>query len=202
MEQTYHASAQKNAVLVEGLNGLETLKMLGAESKIQRTWEESVGHISTWGTRSRFLSSSVSHVSNFVQSMTVVAVIIAGVYAISRGAMSQGGLIAIVMLTRQAIAPMAQVVSLATRYHRARTALQTLQEVMAMPVERPANKSFLHRANCRGIEFKDVNFTYPDQTLKALKDISLMIAPGERVGHHRPDRLRQDDPRQAAARTL
>ena len=79
VEQSYHASAQRNAVLIEGLNGLETLKMLGAEGKVQRTWEDSVGHISTWGTRSRFLASSVSHVSNFVQSTTLVAVVIAGV---------------------------------------------------------------------------------------------------------------------------
>ena len=183
VEQTYHASARKNAILVEGLNGLETLKILGAESKIQHTWEESVAHISRWSARSRFLSTSVSHLSNFVQSLTVVAVVIAGVYMISKGNMSQGGLIAIVILTRQAIAPMAQVVGLATRYHRARTAYETLQQVMAMPVERPVKKTFLHRSEMAGaIEFKDVSFTYPDQNMTALKDISLTIKPGERVG--------------------
>lgn len=183
VEQTFHASARKNAILVEGLNGLETLKMLGAESKIQHTWEEAVGHISRWSARSRFLSTSVNHIANFVQSITVVAVVIAGVYTISKGEMSQGGLIAVVILTRQAIAPMAQVVSLATRYHRARTALETLQEVMSMPVERPANKNFLHRAELQGaVEFKDVNFTYPDQNMLALKDLSVTIQAGERVG--------------------
>lgn len=183
VEQTYHASANKNAVLVEGLNGLETLKMLGAESKIQHTWEEAVGHISTWSARSRFLSASVTHISGLVQSVTVVAVVIAGVYLISNGALSQGGLIAIVMLTRQVLAPMTQVVSLATRYHQARTSLETLNEVMAMEVERPLSKTFLHRAGLRGeIEFKDMSFTYPGQNFKALKDISLKIAPGEKVG--------------------
>jgi ATP-binding cassette subfamily C protein LapB len=183
VEQTYHASARKNAVLVEGLNGLETLKMLGAESKVQTSWEEAVGHISTWSARSRFLSTSVNHLANFVQSITVVAVIIAGVYIISKGEMSQGGLIAIVMLTRQVIAPMAQVVGLATRYHQARTAMETLNEVMAMPVERPLNKTFLHRADMKGqIEFKDMCFSYPGQNFMALKDISIKIAPAEKVG--------------------
>lgn len=183
VEQTFHASARKNAVLVEGLNGLETLKVLGAESKIQNTWEEAVGHISNHSARSRFLSTSVNHLANFVQSLTVVAVVIAGVYVISKGEMSQGGLIAIVILTRQAIAPIAQVVGLTTRYHRAKTALQTLQQVMEMPVERPLNKTFLHRSELKGsIEFKDVCFTYPDQNVKALKDVSLTIGPGERVG--------------------
>lgn len=183
VEQTYHASARKNAVLVEGLNGLETLKMLGAESKIQRTWEESVGRISHWSAHSRFLSTSVNHLSSFVQSVTVVAVVIAGVYLVAQGSMSQGGLIAIVMLTRHAVAPMAQVVGLATRYHRAKTALATLQEVMEMPVERPVNKNFLHRAELQGdIEFSNVIFTYPEQSSPALKDLNVKINRGERVG--------------------
>lgn len=183
VEETYHASARKNAVLVEGLNGLETLKMLGAESKVQHTWEEAVGHISRWSARSRFLSTSVNHLASFVQGITVVAVVITGVYIISRGEMSQGGLIAVVILTRQAVAPMAQVVGLATRYNRAKTALQTLDQVMKMPVERAPNKNFLHRAELKGaIAFKDVSFTYPDQSMTALKDISVTIAPGERVG--------------------
>lgn len=183
VEETYHASARKNAVLVEGLNGLETLKMLGAESKVQTTWEEAVGHISTWSARSRFLSSSASHLASFVQSITVVAVVIAGVYIISNGGMSQGGLIAIVMLTRQVIAPMAQVVGLATRYHQARTAMDTLNEVMAMPIERPLNKTFLHRVGLKGdIEFKDMCFAYPGQNFNALKDISLKIGQAEKVG--------------------
>jgi ATP-binding cassette subfamily C protein LapB len=183
VEQTFNASARKNAILVEGLNGLETLKMLGAESKIQHTWEEAVSHISRWSAHSRFLSTSVNHLSHFVQSLTVVAVVIAGVYRISNGEMSQGGLIAIVILTRQAIAPMAQVVGLATRYHRARTALETLQQVMDMPVERPINKNFLHRAELKGaVDFKDVCFTYPGQNMAALKDVTMTIGAAERVG--------------------
>lgn len=183
VEKTFHSSAQKNAILVEGLSGIETIKTLGAESQLQRSWEESVSHIAKWGSRSRFLSSSVNHVANFVQSVTVVAVVIVGVYLISSGQMSQGGLIAVVILTRQAIGPMTQVVSLASRFHRAKIALGTLGEIMKLPVERPPNKTFLHRSRFDGkIELKDVCFTFPEQSVEALKNISLTINPGERVG--------------------
>lgn len=183
VEQSYNASSQRNAVLVEGLNGLETLKMYGAEGKIQRTWEESVGHISRWGTRSRFLSTSVSHVSSFVQSVTIVGVVISGVYAVSEGVMSQGGLIAVVMLSRQALMPMTQIVSLAARFHRARTAMKSINEVMSLPVERPPEKRFLHRAEMEGnIEIKEVTFSYPEQNTPTLKNLTINIKAGERVG--------------------
>jgi ATP-binding cassette subfamily C protein LapB len=183
VEQSFQASSQKNAILIEGLSGLETIKMLGAESQIQRAWEEAVSYIAKWSARSRFLSSSVNHFSFFVQSMSVVGVVIVGVYMISDGSLTQGGLIALVILSRQAVAPMSQVVSLATRYHRARAALKTLNQIMELPVERPEGKTFLHRSQLEGaIELKNLTFAYPNQTVKILNNISLKIKPAEKVG--------------------
>lgn len=183
VEKTFSASAQKNAILVEGLSGMETIKVLGAESHVQRAWEEAVSFIATWGTRARFLSSTVTHLSNFIQSAAVVFVIIVGVYMIAAGELSQGALIACVILSRRAISPMTQVVSLSTRFHRARLSLKTLNKIMALPSERPPGKNFLHRTEFRGeIELKNITFSYPDQANSALKDINLHISNGEKIG--------------------
>ncbi len=183
VEETFQASAQKNAILVEGLSGIETIKMLGAENQIQRAWEESVSYIAKWSARSRLYSSSVNHFANFVMNVIVVATVIAGVYIISLGELSMGGLIALVILSRQAVAPMTQVVSLATRYHRAKIALKTLNDIMELPVERPPGKVFLQRSGFAGsIALKNMSFSYPDQTVEALRDITLSINQGEKVG--------------------
>ncbi len=182
VEKSFNASAQKNSILVEGLSGIETIKMLGAESQIQRAWEEAVSYIATWSSRSRLFSSSVSHISDFIMNLTVVATLIAGVYRMSVGELTQGGIIALMILSRQAIAPMSQVVNLATRYHRAKAALIELNSIMALPVERPHDRTFLQRSKCRGqIAFEQVNFSYPEQSGLALKNISLAFEPGERV---------------------
>lgn len=183
VENTFKASAQKNAILVEGLAGLETVKMLGAETQIQRAWEEAVAYIAQWSARSRFLSSSVSEFSYFIQSMSVVALIIAGVYMISEGNLTQGGLVALVILSRQVVAPIAQVANLATRFHRAKEALKTLDEIMTLPVERPEGKTFLHRTRFEGvIGLKNLTFAYPGQSINVLNNITLEIAAGEKVG--------------------
>jgi ATP-binding cassette, subfamily C, bacterial LapB len=180
---TFKASSQKNSILIEGLSGLETIKMLGAESQVQRAWEESVGYIAKWSSVSRLLSSSVNHFAFFVQSAVVVAAVIVGVYMISEGKLTQGGLIALVILSRQVIAPMGQVVSLATRFQRAREALKTLNNIMDLPVERPPGKSFLHRTRFQGaIGVKNLTFSYPGQTMKVLNNITLEISAGEKVG--------------------
>lgn len=182
VENSFQAAAQKNSILVEGLSGIETIKLLGAESQIQRAWEEAVAYIAKWGARSRLLSTSVNHFADFILNMSVVGVVVAGVYRIAGGEMSQGGLIALVILSRQAIAPMSQVVSLTTRFHRAKTALATLNGIMKLPVERPPGKAFLQRSTCEGrVSFKNLDFTYPEQSATALKNISFTIESGEKV---------------------
>jgi len=163
--------------------GLETIKMLGAESQIQRAWVEAVSYIAKWGNKSRMLSSSVQDVSYFVQNLMTVGVVVVGVYMISAGTLTQGGLVALVILSRQVIAPMSQVVNLATRYHHAKEALKTLEEIMNLPVERPQGKTFLPRERFKGIiGLKNLTFSYPGRTTKVLNNITLEIAAGEKVG--------------------
>ena len=181
--KTFQASSQKNAILVEGLSGLETIKMLGAESQIQRAWEEAVSFIAKWSSRARFLSASVNDASFFLQSTVVVAVVIVGVYMIADGNLTQGGLIALVILSRQVLAPMGQVVSLATRFQRAKEALKMLNDIMELPVERPPGNAFLHRARFEGaIGVKNLTFSYPGQTANVLNNITLGIRAGEKIG--------------------
>ncbi|MFZ5798088.1 MAG: type I secretion system permease/ATPase [Desulfobulbus sp.] len=182
VQRTFKASAQKNAILVEGLTGIETIKMLGAESQLQRGWEESVSFISKWGAKARFLSNSVNHFSHFIGQTTLVGSVIVGVYQIYAGDLTRGGLIACVILTRRVTAPMNQVVNLASRYHHAKEALAALNNIMAKPVERPPGKTFLHRAHFKGdIELTNVSFAYPGSTTEVLKNLNLKISAGERV---------------------
>ncbi len=182
VEASFRAAAQKGATLIESLTGVETIKNLGAESILQRKWEQLTGQIAKWGVRTRLLSSSAVNVAVLVQQMAQVAVVIFGVYLIRDGDLSMGGLIAVVILTGRALAPMAQVANLSVRYFQAKTALQSLNQVMALPVERPEGKRFVSREQIEGgFELDDVSFTYPGQEREVLSGVSLRVKPGERV---------------------
>lgn len=85
--------------------------------------------------------------------------------------------------SKRAVAPLGQVASLLTRYNQSKTALDSLNGVMRLPVERPADKRFVHRPELKGeIEFRGVSFAYPGQKLPALQNVSFKIRAGERVG--------------------
>ncbi|MFV0662067.1 type I secretion system permease/ATPase [Denitromonas sp.] len=181
-ETTYRAGALRNATLVESLVGLESVKALGCEGYMQRKWEQSAVFLARTSAQLRLLSASTMNGALWVQQTTNVAIIVLGVYLISEGELSMGGLIACSMLSSRALAPIGQVAGLLTQYHNAATALSSLDEILSRPIERPEDSSFVSRQNFVGrIEFKDVHFSYPGQEVEALRHVSLRIEPGERV---------------------
>lgn len=182
-ETMYRASAQRNATLIESLVGLETVKSMGIEGQMQGKWEKSALFLSEVGSKLKLLSSSITNGSYALQQIISVAIIILGVYLISNGDLTMGGLIACSQLTSRALAPISQIASLFTQYHTAATSLKSLEGIMEKPVERSKDVNFLSRPAFKGeIEFKNVSFKYPGSDELALNRISFRIRPGEHVG--------------------
>ncbi|RLQ20955.1 type I secretion system permease/ATPase [Seongchinamella sediminis] len=181
-ETTYRAGAMRNSTLIESLVGLETIKAMGAESRMQRRWEDTTAFLAHVGVQLRLLSSSAINVTQWSQQMVTMFVIVTGVYLITAGELSMGGLIACTMLSGRIMAPFGQLAGLITQYHNAEIALKSLDEVMAKPVERPDGAQFLSRDMFNGeIEFKNVSFAYPGADIESLSGVSFKIKPGEHV---------------------
>lgn len=183
VKESLNESALKNALLFETFTGLETIKAQAAEGHTQRNWEELNDKASRTAVKMRHISSFAVNWSVFVQQLTSVFIVIAGVYLIAAGELSMGGLIASVLLSSRALSPLSSVAGLLTRLSQTRESLKHLDELMKKPVERPKGKHFIAMPHTQGqVEFRDVVFSYPGQTTPALNHMSFVIEPGERVG--------------------
>jgi ATP-binding cassette subfamily C protein LapB len=185
-ETTWQATAQRNATLVESLTGLETIKTQGAEGTIQARWERNNLFLARMNVRMRALSSSAMYGTAWLTQGVSVSVIVIGVYLINDRQLTMGALIAASMLAGRALAPAGQVVGLLMQYQGARTALESLDKLMAKPVERPTVAEgaapFIQRGELKGeIELRNVRFAYPNRDDAALDGVSFRVAPGERV---------------------
>lgn len=83
VQNLFRHSGQKSATLIETLTGLETIKSIGAETPIQRKWEQTIGSMAKYGQRTRLLSSAAVNFTSFLQQMASVSVVVFGVYKIS-----------------------------------------------------------------------------------------------------------------------
>ncbi|QKI90079.1 type I secretion system permease/ATPase [Thiomicrorhabdus xiamenensis] len=183
IEATYEANNEKNAILIETLTAMDTIKSMGVEARSQWQWEQAVGEIARVSLKSKMLQASIGRATEFLSQLSTVVIIIAGVYMITEGDLTMGGLIAAVMLSQRAVGPMGQFANLATSYQQTRTALNSLNSLMEKEIERPRNKRFIQHSKFEGkIEFVNVTFTYPGDSKPALSNVSFTIQPGERVG--------------------
>ena len=183
VEATYEATASKNAHLIETLASIKTVKTLGASNYSQWVWEESSGTIANRSMRARTLSTAITVVTNLLVQFNTIGLIVFGIYRISDLELSLGGLIAIVMLSSRAVAPMGQIAALITSFEQTKTAFRSLDEIMQKQVERPEGKSYVRRPGFDGgIQFRNIEFSYPESSKKSLNDVSLKIKPGEHVG--------------------
>jgi len=182
VQASMRLGSQRQAMLIENLIGLETLKIVRGEGAAQRKWEQVIGQMANNSQRTRLLSAIAVNFSMYSQQVASLAMIVAGVYLIADDRLTMGGLIACSLLTGRAIAPMSQIAGLMTRFHQSKTAITSMDKLMQLPVERPAGKDFVHRPRLRGaIEFRNVKFAYPNRENDALVDVSFTIQPGERV---------------------
>ncbi|WGF87328.1 type I secretion system permease/ATPase [Marinivivus vitaminiproducens] len=183
IRRTFREAAAKHGLLVEALAGLETLKALGGEGRMQERWEGYVAATAETGSRVRLLSALTVNAASTAANVVAIGVVIWGVYRIADGELTVGALIACSLLSSRAMAPLGQIAGLLARFNQSKTALRSLDQVMALPVERPTDARFLHRPDLAGgIEFKQVTFAYPGQKLPALRDVTFRIGRGERVG--------------------
>jgi len=176
-------SAEKQALIFEILNGIESVKTYCAEHIMQARWEQLVNLSAQIGVKLRFIVNLNMFFSIFIQQLAVALVVVFGVYKITSNQLTLGALIACSILSSRALAPIAQLAALLTRYHQTLTSLDSLNNIMKLPDEHPIGKFPLQINEFKGaIEFRDVNFQYPDRSSPALSNISFTVKAGEHVG--------------------
>lgn len=182
IESTHEASAKKNAILIESLTNIETIKTQGMSGMSQYEWEEATGNIAQKGLKSKLLSNSIPTVTNLLININTVGIVCFGVYLIANFDLTMGALIAVMILSSRAIAPMGQFASLLSTYEDTKTSYKMIEEIMQKPQERPAGKEFVKRPVLKGdIEFRSVSFAYPDTDYTVLDNVSFRIKEGEKA---------------------
>lgn len=182
MEGQFKRNMQKNSLLVEILGGLETVKASQAQGQFQNLWERVIDKAAEDSAKARALSELVRNSTMFITYILNAAVIVMGVYLIAADRMSQGALIACVILTGRAVGPLLQTVGMLIQLQRSRVSMRGLDKIMYAPSEQQRGIGVETTGLLPDIELSHVTFSYPENSQAALRDLSLRIQPGERVG--------------------
>ena len=171
----------KNGLLVESIDGIEAIKAVGAEWKVNHMWQKLNAEASERELEIRRVSTFTNNFSQIVQQLAYVGLIVVGVYEINAGHITTGALMACSIITNRALAPIMQISGLMVQWQHVKGALKGLDDIMARPADHPVNQRMLVPETCKAeLELKDASFAYSDSTT-ALMNASMSFRAGEKV---------------------
>ncbi|MGL5526644.1 MAG: type I secretion system permease/ATPase [Aeromonas veronii] len=186
MEENIREISLKQGMLIECIEGLEALKAVHGEGVMLKRWEDFSALAAASSMKTRYLSMLTSNFVTFIQQITTVGIVVFGVHLVHAGELTMGAMIGVVLLSSRALAPLASVVGLALRYQHAKTALKSLNSLMAMPTERTPDIKYLEAPSFTGsMELKNISFSYPVPGVvsppKILENINATIHSKDRI---------------------
>lgn len=176
------AANLKTGLLVEAIEGAETIKAGGGGWSALSRWIDVIDESARHETATRSLNDKGAHFAALLQSGSYAALVAVGAYFTAEGHLTMGALIACSILSSRVLAPMAQLPGLMTQRAMAKAAMDGLEKVYALEmdnhgVERPLMPDRLHGH----YQLERVRFAYPDCP-QALSVSQLNINPGEKIG--------------------
>ncbi|MEH6775045.1 MAG: type I secretion system permease/ATPase [Cereibacter changlensis] len=180
-ESTREAAAL-NGLLLETVSNLETVKAARAEGRLQRAHAQLSATMATTAVQSRNLTNVMSQIVASVQKFAYAGVIIVGVYLINAGDLTVGGLIACTLLSSRTLAPMGQVAGLLSRWQHVRAAMEGLDGIMRLPVERPADRDYVRAPGVEGTyRLEDVVYRHDPDAAPVVSIPALALGKGEKI---------------------
>ncbi len=177
------ATESKYSIIINAIHNLEVVKTFNMHRNVQSQWESALSSSSESGNQLKSFNHIVTSITSFIQNVCYIMMIVAGVYLVSSGRLTFGGMIACSILVSRALTPVAQLVGLVGRLNQSILSVKELGSIMNAPQERRTDISYQPKPGLQGtVQFINVDFSYPRQRLKTLKNFNLKIPAGARVG--------------------
>lgn len=177
------ASNLKAGLLVEAVDGVETLKANAAEWSVQGRWNKLVNEVSQAEHGTRTFTALSQNLTMAFQQLSYIALVAFGAYLVAENKMSMGGLIACSIIGSRAMTPMVQLPGVMVQWAIARAALDGLDQIISLPNEDDdAHTALLPQALGADMQLERTKFVYGSSRRVAFEVDAFLIGPGEGVG--------------------
>lgn len=178
----YNAEGNRQAMLVETINGMATVKSMAIEPLLRKQWEDKVARAVSMQFRVGKISITAKSITQFLERLMSITIIWLGAYQVFTGAMTVGALIAFNMLASRVTSPLVRLVGLVHQYQEAALSVEKLGLVMNARPEWGADRHGARPSLLGDIVFEQVDFRYEPDLPNVLKNINLIVSAGTTLG--------------------
>ena len=173
-------SNKKSGLLIEALEGIETVKASGARSFFTQRWKALSKAVVIGEFRVKRLSALATNISQMLQQFSYIGMVTFGALLVTRGELTMGSLIACTILSGRALGPLSQFPSMLAQAKKSKIAVQALNGIMALPVDRDVNQGKVVPDRCMArLETDAISFDYDQRP--AISFPALRFNPGQKM---------------------
>src|SRR6195256_3503733 len=170
-------------IIEEMATGVRIIKAFGRMPLMQQRFEEQARSLRTTSLTGIEARARLWTQLNFLPNLSLVAVLLLGGINVVQGSLTIGGLIAFMNYVFMLTWPMDAIGWVLAMSEECQTACERLNEVLDSRPEIADRPGARAMETSRGrIEFRGVGFQYPKSAEWILRDLNLVIEPGETVG--------------------
>jgi subfamily B ATP-binding cassette protein HlyB/CyaB len=182
IKDKFNRGAESQQFLVEAIVGIQTVKAAAVEPAIRLQWEEKLAAYVKTSFKANLLSAGGQNAIQLISKLSTVTFLLFGAKAVMNGDLTIGELIAFNMISAQVTQPVLRLSQVWQDFQQVQVSTDRLGDILNRPVEATNNSSGTLARPTGRIEIRDVNFRYRAGGPDILKNVSLMVAPGEVIG--------------------
>ena len=180
-EKAAETGKSKYSLIIESLAGLDTIKTVNSSDIFLAKYQDTVNAGAESIRLSKVLSQLATNSASSAQLLSLVGIVFYGTFLIDQGIVSMGAMVAAVLLSSRALAPLAMIANLFGRLNNTRTAYRQLDQLMQSVELEQQTDLGIKVKNLGQIVWSRIGFNYPNATVPSLIEISASIEPGERI---------------------
>ena len=176
------ASYRKTGILVETVEGIETIKAGSGNWKFLSRWLDVMDITTKNDLDMKHANDNLSYLSQMVQQTSYVGIVIVGSFVVMSGDMTMGGLIACSILGGRILAPVMSIPNLLVQHSHAKAAKLNIEQLFSLQQDNHGVAHPLSPSHVAGnFDLEKVTFNYQDNEQPALAINKLHIKAGERI---------------------
>lgn len=176
------ASYRKTGILVETVEGIETIKAGSGNWKFLSRWLDVMNITTKNDLDMKHANDNLSYLSQMVQQTSYVGIVIVGSFVVMSGDMTMGGLIACSILGGRILAPVMSIPNLLVQHSHAKAAKLNIEQLFSLQQDNHGVAHPLSPSHVAGnFDLEKVTFNYQDNEQPALAINKLHIKAGERI---------------------
>lgn len=180
ISQHQEINAELTQTIEETTRARHVIKIFGGHAYESKRFEHRSERLRGFMIRMASTMATTEPITQLLNSFSVSVIIVIALAQTGDGGMTVGGFASFITAMLMTLTPLKHLAAVNGPLQRGLAAGEVVFGLIDAPTERQGGRRLDQRAAGR-LEFDRVTFTYPDEKVPALTDVSLRIEPGETI---------------------